>query len=123
MAGGVTGGMGRVLAQSQSRKLPVTIGNTGGSFSLALEELIKRLGYLDEFGIVANTINAAADSGPRSSAASSAVTLTSVCMPGLARCFPLSSRAQNSSFLPVHGTLAPVSLFLGQSGDQNAQGS
>jgi ABC-type nitrate/sulfonate/bicarbonate transport system substrate-binding protein len=94
---------------SAARRFDISIINAGGNSSLCLQELIKRLGYLEELGINATTINVA-DSAKIISGLVAGD--TDLCMlAGFGQAFPAIARGAKLKILAGANTLAPDSLF------------
>jgi ABC-type nitrate/sulfonate/bicarbonate transport system substrate-binding protein len=113
-AGGLAfglGGAGFASAQTPAKteKLKITIANAGGNSSLCMQELMKRQGYLDAFGVEAKVINVADSARIITGIVGGDI---DVCMlAGFGQALPAIEKGAALRVLAGANTLAPDSLF------------
>lgn len=96
-------------AQVKPEKLKITIANAGGNSSLCMQELMKRQGYLDEFGVEAKIINVADSARIITGIVGGDI---DVCMlAGFGQALPAIEKGAKLKVLAGANTLAPDSLF------------
>lgn len=102
------------VVRAQAARLPVSIICAGGNVTLTLQEVMKRQGYMDEFGLDAKYVNVADTSKIIASLMGGD---TDLCMlAGFGQMLPAVEKGAKMKVLAGAGTLTPNSVFTARPG-------